>query len=236
MPNLSRVLKSRLQKLVGKTGGGCVISRSHRLKCFDPGPLVDGLSLRDSWNSPARDRSLVTTRWSGSLIFSRSLYAFPVADGQHHLTPSPQKKLKREEYHTSTDFSKDVQLVFSNAIKFNSEKSQIHQDAQTLKVCSPQAAVELLRDQTRTPMGRSNGFERKYFQRQNEPKRQGAEIYACVDDTECTTQARDGKERESSHEYTTSHRKTKRSVEAAGYEPRIEFASSVPRSNTSIGL
>jgi hypothetical protein len=47
---------------------------------------------------------------------------------------SPQKKLKRKEYHTSSDFSKDVQLVFSNATEFNAEGSQIHEDAQTLKV------------------------------------------------------------------------------------------------------
>lgn len=52
--------------------------------------------------------------------------------------PFPQKKLKRKEYHTSAEFSKDVQLVFSNAVEFNSEGSQIHEDAQTLKVCLPQ--------------------------------------------------------------------------------------------------
>ena len=35
-------------------------------------------------------------------------------------------------------------------------------------------------------MGQSNGFEQKYFQRQNELKRQGAESYAWgVGDIEC---------------------------------------------------
>ena len=58
--------------------------------------------------------------------------------------PFTQKKLKRKEYHTSTDFSKDVQLVFSNAMEFNSEESQIHEDAQTLKVCFLQAVVHAL--------------------------------------------------------------------------------------------
>ena len=43
----------------------------------------------------------------------------------------------------SINVSEDVQLVFSNAMEFNSEESQIHEDAQTLKVCSPQAAVHL---------------------------------------------------------------------------------------------
>jgi len=58
---------------------------------------------------------------------------------------SLQEKLKREEYHTSTDFStEDVQLVFLNAMEFNSKGSQIHGDAQTLKVCAFQAAARVL--------------------------------------------------------------------------------------------
>ena len=50
----------------------------------------------------------------------------------------------------SINVSEDVQLVFSNAMEFNSEESQIHEDAQTLKVCSPQAAVH------RPPEGRTD--------------------------------------------------------------------------------
>jgi len=38
-------------------------------------------------------------------------------------------------------FSKNVQLVFSNAMGFNPGGSQIHGDTRTLKVCSLQAAV-----------------------------------------------------------------------------------------------
>jgi len=74
-------------------------------------------------------------------VSRKSLYASPVADGQYYLTPPPQKELKREEYHTSTEFSKDVRLAFSNAMEFNLEESQIHEDARTLEVCSLQAAV-----------------------------------------------------------------------------------------------
>lgn len=112
---------------------------------IDLDPLVDALSLPNSWNSPTRKYGLVTTRSSRSLNVSRtSLYAYPVADGRPDLTPSPQKKLKRKEYHTSVDFSKDVQLVFSNAMEFNSEGSQIHEDAQTLKVCPSQMIIFIL--------------------------------------------------------------------------------------------
>jgi len=46
----------------------------------------------------------------------------------------------------SADFSKDVQLVFSNAMEFNSEGSQIHMDAQTLKVRSYQTDCPALRE------------------------------------------------------------------------------------------
>ena len=67
--------------------------------------------------------------------------------GIHETPParnSPQKKLKRKEYNTSTDFSKDVQLVFLNATEFNSEGNQIHGDVQTSKVCSFQAVSYVL--------------------------------------------------------------------------------------------
>ena len=139
-PNLSRILKSRLQKLVDKTADECAsayICCLHTFANFHP--PADALSLQNSWNSPARNYGPVITRSSRDLSVSKtSLYAFPVTKCQlEYLTPSPQKKLKRKEYHTSADFSKDVQLVFSNAMEFNAEGSQIHEDAQTLKVCPP---------------------------------------------------------------------------------------------------
>ena len=46
--------------------------------------------------------------------------------------PFTAGKLERREFHRTTDFSKNSQLVFSNAMGFNSEGSQIHEDAQTL--------------------------------------------------------------------------------------------------------
>ena len=143
-PNLSRVLKSRLQKLVDKTADECaslpVFSLSHLYADF--APSVDALSLPSSWSCPARNCGPVTTRSSRDLSVSKtSSYVFLVVTAQLDLTLFHQKKLKRKEYHASIDFSRDVQLVFSNAMEFNSEGSQIHEDAQTLKVCSPPTVI-----------------------------------------------------------------------------------------------
>ena len=141
-PNLSRVLKLRLQKLVDKTADECVSSciLSHTEAHCDT--LADALSLQNSWNSPTRNYGLTTTKSSRDPSVSKtSLYAFPVSKGGLNLTPFHQKKLKRKEYHTSGDFSRDVQLVFSNAMEFNAEGSQIYEDAQTLKVCSLKMGV-----------------------------------------------------------------------------------------------
>ena len=46
-----------------------------------------------------------------------------------------QKKLKRKEYHKPIDFANDVELVFSNALEFNQEHTQIWEDATTLRAC-----------------------------------------------------------------------------------------------------
>ncbi|KAJ7610806.1 RSC complex protein [Roridomyces roridus] len=43
------------------------------------------------------------------------------------------KRLKRKEYITSTDFADDVELVFSNAMEFNLEHTQIWDDAVNLR-------------------------------------------------------------------------------------------------------
>lgn len=45
-----------------------------------------------------------------------------------------QKHLKRKEYHTSQDFANDVELVFSNALEFNQEHTEIWDDAMVLRV------------------------------------------------------------------------------------------------------
>ncbi|KAI0714860.1 Bromodomain-containing protein [Earliella scabrosa] len=43
------------------------------------------------------------------------------------------KKLKRKEYSQPVDFANDVELVFSNALEFNQEHTQIWEDAVTLR-------------------------------------------------------------------------------------------------------
>lgn len=45
-----------------------------------------------------------------------------------------QKRLKRKEYPKPSDFANDVELVFSNALEFNQERTQIWEDAVTLRV------------------------------------------------------------------------------------------------------
>jgi len=62
----------------------------YRSTCFNLDLSVDGLSLRNPWNSPAKKFTA--------------------------------EKLKRKEYHTGADFSKDFQLVFSNAMEFKLKK------------------------------------------------------------------------------------------------------------------
>ncbi|KZT73328.1 Bromodomain-containing protein [Daedalea quercina L-15889] len=43
------------------------------------------------------------------------------------------KRLKRKEYHTSQEFANDVELVFSNALEFNHDHSEIWEDAVVLR-------------------------------------------------------------------------------------------------------
>lgn len=47
-----------------------------------------------------------------------------------------QKRIKRKEYQSSSDFAADVELVFSNALTFNQDETLIWQDAMTLRVNS----------------------------------------------------------------------------------------------------
>ena len=61
---------------------------------------------------------------------------------------------------------------------------------------TPAAPTEPLRDQTRITIGQSDDFEQKYFQRQNEQKREGAEGYAWgADNVECTKRETGKRER-----------------------------------------
>ncbi|KAI8990698.1 Bromodomain-containing protein [Trametes punicea] len=43
------------------------------------------------------------------------------------------RKLKRKEYHSPSEFANDVELVFSNALEFNQEHTQIWEDAVQLR-------------------------------------------------------------------------------------------------------
>jgi len=43
------------------------------------------------------------------------------------------KHLKRKEYHTSLEFANDVELVFSNALEFNQDHTEIWEDAMILR-------------------------------------------------------------------------------------------------------
>lgn len=45
-----------------------------------------------------------------------------------------QKRLKRKEYHSASEFAADVELIFSNATTFNQDGTQIFIDATTLRV------------------------------------------------------------------------------------------------------
>ncbi|CDO73448.1 hypothetical protein BN946_scf185013.g83 [Trametes cinnabarina] len=98
-PNLHRLLKTKLQKLVTKTDDDGRILSSE---------FMD-LPSRKQWPS------------------------------YYQVIKKPQalenifKKLKRKEYHNPTDFANDVELVFSNALEFNQEHTQIWEDAIKLR-------------------------------------------------------------------------------------------------------
>ncbi|PIL31354.1 hypothetical protein GSI_06052 [Ganoderma sinense ZZ0214-1] len=98
-PNLSRLLKTRLQKLVDRTD--------------DQGRVLSA----EFMELPSRKQ------WP--------MY--------YTIIKKPQcldnifKKLKRKEYHKAIDFTNDVELVFSNALEFNQEHTQIWEDAVALR-------------------------------------------------------------------------------------------------------
>ncbi|KAI0652506.1 Bromodomain-containing protein [Trametes meyenii] len=98
-PNLHRLLKTRLQKLVDK----------------------------------ADDRGRVL---SAEFMELPSRKQWPM---YYQIIKKPQclenifKKIKRKEYHNPSDFANDVELVFSNALEFNQEHTQIWDDAVLLR-------------------------------------------------------------------------------------------------------
>jgi len=61
----------------------------------------------------------------------RSSYVLPYSVSFR--SPS-QKHVKCKEYSSLSDFAEDVELVFSNAMSFNQEHTQIWEDALSLRV------------------------------------------------------------------------------------------------------
>ncbi|KAL7285080.1 hypothetical protein ACG7TL_000172 [Trametes sanguinea] len=98
-PNMHRLLKTRLQKLVNKADDDGRVLASEFME----------LPSRKQW----------------------PMY--------YQIIKKPQalenifKKLKRKEYHNPSDFANDVELVFSNALEFNQEHTQIWEDAIKLR-------------------------------------------------------------------------------------------------------
>lgn len=54
-----------------------------------------------------------------------------------------QKKLKDKQYSGAAEFADDVELIFSNAMQFNQENTQIWFDAVTMRVSADQHVREL---------------------------------------------------------------------------------------------
>ncbi|KAF9225509.1 Bromodomain-containing protein [Gyrodon lividus] len=99
-PNMNRLLKSRLQKLVEKTD-----EETHRV-------LSDVfMEMPSKKDYPSYYKQIKR----------------PIC--LEHIF----KRLKRKEYITSEEFANDVELVFSNALEFNQDHSQIWNDAITLR-------------------------------------------------------------------------------------------------------
>ncbi|KAH9923634.1 Bromodomain-containing protein [Fomitopsis serialis] len=98
-PNMNRLLKTRLQKLVEKTDdSGRVLSTEFM-----------ELPNRKQW--PIYYKTIKRPQCL-EIIF---------------------KRLKRKEYHTSQEFANDVELVFSNALEFNQDHTEIWEDAIVLR-------------------------------------------------------------------------------------------------------
>ncbi|KAG2368854.1 Bromodomain-containing protein [Suillus spraguei] len=99
-PNLTRLLKTRLQKLVDKAD-----EETHRV-----------LSNVFMEMPSKKDYPMYYTQIKRPMCIETIF-----------------KHLKRKEYQTSLDFATDVELVFSNALEFNQDHSQIWEDAIILR-------------------------------------------------------------------------------------------------------
>ncbi|KAG2044404.1 Bromodomain-containing protein [Suillus americanus] len=99
-PNLTRLLKARLQKVVDKAD-----EETHRV-----------LSNVFMEMPSKKDYPMYYTQIKRPMCIETIF-----------------KHLKRKEYQTSLDFATDVELVFSNALEFNQDHSQIWEDAIVLR-------------------------------------------------------------------------------------------------------
>ncbi|KAI6047902.1 RSC complex protein [Pisolithus marmoratus] len=99
-PNMNRLLKARLQKMVEKTD-----EETHRV-------LSDVfMEMPSKKDYPTYYKEIKRP------ICIETIF----------------KRLKRKEYSTSEEFANDVELVFSNALTFNQDHSQIWEDAVALR-------------------------------------------------------------------------------------------------------
>ncbi|KAG0707435.1 RSC complex protein [Suillus ampliporus] len=99
-PNLTRLLKTRLQKLVDKAD-----DETHR--------VLSNVFME----MPSKKDYPIYYKQIKRPICIETIF----------------KHLKRKEYQTSIDFATDVELVFSNALEFNQDHSQIWEDAIILR-------------------------------------------------------------------------------------------------------
>lgn len=135
-PNMNRLLKTRLQKLVDKTDDEYVQAEI-RSPCADD--VLSGRVLSAEFMELPNKKQwpiyykLIKKPQCLENIFVRSRRADqpPLP----HFYVLIQKRLKRKEYHAPMDFANDVELVFSNALEFNQEHTQIWEDAMVLRVC-----------------------------------------------------------------------------------------------------
>ncbi|KAH7925172.1 Bromodomain-containing protein [Leucogyrophana mollusca] len=99
-PNMNRLLKARLQKLVEKTDE-------------DTGRVLSDVFME----MPSKKDYPIYYKQIKKPMCIENIF----------------KHLKRKEYPSSTEFATDVELVFSNALAFNQDHSQIWEDAVTLR-------------------------------------------------------------------------------------------------------
>ena len=73
--------------------------------------------------------------------FNNVLVSTSIYRGSHFILTIAQKKLKEKQYARAADFAEDVELIFSNAMQFNQEGTQIWLDALTMRVCLNQSLL-----------------------------------------------------------------------------------------------